>query len=160
MSLDEIANLLHRAERVVLLTGAGVSTASGIPDYRGPQGVWTRDPAAERRSTIEVWLGEPETRRAIWRQRAADRHLRPRPNAAHLAIAELEGLGRLDTLITQNTDGLHLEAGNTADRVVEIHGTNRFVACLECGDRQPMPTVLERVDEGDDDPLASAAAAC
>ncbi|GGI04254.1 NAD-dependent protein deacetylase 2 [Egicoccus halophilus] len=150
--VDEVATWLRDADRVVVLTGAGMSTASGIPDYRGPQGVWTRDPAAERRSSIDVWLTEPDTRRDIWRERLAGAGLRPRPNAAHVALAELERLGRLDTLVTQNTDGLHQDAGNDPDRVVEIHGTNRFVHCLDCGDRHPMPAVLERVADGDDDP--------
>jgi NAD-dependent deacetylase len=103
-------------------------------------------------STIDVWLTEPETRRAIWRERAAGADLQPRPNAAHHALARLEQAGHLDLVVTQNTDGLHQDAGNAADRVVEIHGTNRFVACLDCGDRQPMPDVLARVEDGDDDP--------
>ncbi|MFA9430352.1 NAD-dependent deacetylase [Egicoccus sp. AB-alg2] len=152
MDVDEVAGWIRTARRVVALTGAGVSTASGIPDYRGPQGVWTRDPAAERRSSIDVWLTEPDTRRDLWRQRAADAHLRPRPNEAHVALADLERLGHLDVLVTQNTDGLHQDAGSDPARVVEVHGTNRFTRCLECGDRRPMPDVLARVAAGDDDP--------
>ena len=152
MSITQAARWIHDAERVVLLTGAGVSTASGIPDFRGPQGVWTRDPAAERRSSIDVWLTEPDTRRVIWRERAAAPGPRPRPNAVHVAIAALEHGGHLDTLVTQNTDGLHQDAGTSPERIIEIHGTNRAVACLDCGDRQPMEPVLERVRSGDDDP--------
>lgn len=152
MTLHQVAEWVATADRVVLLTGAGVSTASGIPDYRGPQGVWTRDPAAERRATIEVWLTEPETRRDIWRRRVERTDIAPRPNDAHAAIAELERLGHLDTLVTQNTDGLHQDAGNSRERVIEIHGTNREVVCLECSVRTPMAEILDRVREGDEDP--------
>lgn len=152
MTVDEVAEWIAVAGRVVVLTGAGVSTASGIPDFRGPQGVWTMDPAAERRSTIEVWLTEPESRRDIWRRRLERATLLPRPNEAHAALAELERLGHLDTLITQNTDGLHQDAGNSPDRVIEIHGTNRQVSCLECSARWSMGEILERVRDGDEDP--------
>ena len=152
MDVDEVADWIRTARQVAVLTGAGVSTASGIPDFRGPQGLWTRDPQAERRASIEVWLSEPDTRRDIWRARAADAHLQPRPNEAHAALADLERRGHLDVLVTQNTDGLHQDAGSDPGRVVEVHGTNRFTACLECGDRRPMPEVLARVADGDDDP--------
>lgn len=152
VDLDRAAELLARHRRVVVLTGAGVSTASGIPDFRGPQGVWTRDPEAERLSHIQTWLAEPDVRRRVWRQRLDEAPARPSPNVAHHALVELERLGRLELLVTQNTDGLHLEAGHDPDRVVEIHGTNRRVVCLECGHLQPMDDVLQRVAEGDHDP--------
>lgn len=152
MDVDRVADLLAAHRRVVVLTGAGVSTASGIPDFRGPQGVWTRDPEAERLSHIQTWLAEPDVRRRVWRQRLAEAATRPAPNPAHHALVELERLGRLELLVTQNTDGLHLEAGHEPERVVEIHGTNRRVVCLECGHLQDMDEVLERVAEGDHDP--------
>jgi NAD-dependent deacetylase len=143
--------LLARAERVLALTGAGISTDSGIPDFRGPQGLWTKDPGAERRATIDVYLREPEVRRQAWARRLQER-ARPVPNAGHRALLELERRGVLDTLVTQNVDGLHLEAGHDPARVVEIHGTTREVQCMSCGTRWPMEDVLARVGAGEEDP--------
>jgi NAD-dependent deacetylase len=136
----------------VVLTGAGVSTGSGIPDYRGPQGVWTRDPRAERLSTIEAYVQDAAVRREVWQRRLETDPTRVLPNPAHHALATLEGLGRLDTLITQNVDGLHQAAGSAPERVVEVHGTVHEVACLACGDRGPAGPVLDRVRAGEDDP--------
>ncbi len=150
--LDEIADWIAGAERVVALTGAGMSTESGIPDFRGPQGLWTRDPAAERRATIEAWVHDAALRVEAWRFRADNRHVRFEPNDAHHALAELQRLGRLDLVVTQNVDGLHQDAGAHRDRVVEVHGSVRDVVCLDCGDRQPMAPVLDRVMAGDVDP--------
>lgn len=145
--------LLGRARRVLALTGAGISTESGIPDFRGPQGLWTKDPAAERRANIEVYLSDPEVRRGAWRHRLeSSSSTQPEPNAGHLALVELERRGVLDTLVTQNVDGLHLAAGHDPGRVVEIHGTMTAVQCMTCGARSPMPEVLERVRHGEDDP--------
>lgn len=149
----QAATLLGRARRVLVLTGAGISTESGIPDFRGPQGLWTKDPAAERRANIEVYLSDPEVRRGAWRHRLeSSSSAPPRPNAGHLALFELERRGVLDTLVTQNVDGLHLAAGHDPGRVVEIHGTITAVQCMTCGVRSPMPEVLERVRRGEEDP--------
>jgi len=137
---------------VVVLTGAGISTDSGLQDFRGPNGLWTKDPAAEKRSHIDHYLADPEIRKAAWRSRAEHAPVQLQPNPGHLALVALEGTGRLDLLITQNVDGLHHAAGSDPDRIVEIHGTSREVACLSCGERAPMERALERVRAGEEDP--------
>ena len=142
--------------RIVVLTGAGISTESGIPDFRGPQGVWTRDPQAERLSTIEAYLSDPEVRRRAWRSRLESPTWSARTNAGHRALVDLERRGVLDTLVTQNVDGLHVAAGHDPERVVEIHGTMREVLCMRCGDRSPMGDVLARVRRGEEDPACRA----
>lgn len=143
---------LHAARRVVALTGAGISTESGIPDFRGPQGLWTRDPDAEKLADIRYYLSDPAIRRKSWRWRLDSSVWQARPNAGHLALVELERRGRLDTLITQNTDGLHRIAGNSAGRVIELHGTMREVQCLECSYRVSWDPVRQRLEAGEDDP--------
>ena len=143
---------IEAAERVVVLTGAGVSTDSGIPDFRGPQGVWTRNPEAEKQSTIQHYVADPEVRRRAWRSRLESPAWAAQPNAGHRALVELERRGKLDTLITQNIDGLHQAAGSSPERVVEVHGTMREVVCLACGQRAPMERALARVRAGEDDP--------
>lgn len=150
--VERVAAWIADAGHVTVLTGAGISTDSGIPDYRGPNGVWTKDPAAERKATIQAWRTDPELRRDAWQFRVANRDRRLEPNDGHRALVELERLGRLDLLVTQNVDGLHLEAGHDPDRVIEVHGTIREVQCLSCGDRQPTEVVLDRVEAGDLDP--------
>lgn len=147
---------LSRAQRVVVLTGAGVSTASGIPDYRGPRGVWTLDPAAERASRFDAYSTDPEVRRASWRRLLARAQNPPQPNAAHLSLAQFERTGRLSLLVTQNIDGLHLAAGSSPGRTIEIHGHVRTVRCLACGSRQATSAVLVRVAAGDPDPRCEA----
>ncbi len=152
MSLDEVAAWLRESRSTVALTGAGVSTESGIPDFRGPNGIWTRDPASERLSNIGYYIANPEIRRESWRRRLDHPAWGARPNAAHRALAALENARRLDLLVTQNIDGLHLAAGSSAERLVEIHGTIRETACLGCGDRRPMRETLARVAAGEPDP--------
>lgn len=137
---------------VVVLTGAGISTDSGIPDFRGPNGVWTRNPAAERASTLSAYLTDPEVRRASWAARLRSPARGAEPNAGHHALVELERRGLLHTLVTQNTDGLHLLAGHSPARVVEIHGNGREVLCWDCGERAPMARALARVEAGEPDP--------
>jgi NAD-dependent deacetylase len=144
--------LVQAAERIVVLTGAGISTDSGIPDYRGPDGVWTRNPGAERRATIDAYVADGEVRRQAWQNRLGSGVWDARPNAGHLALVDLERTGRLDTLITQNIDGLHLAAGSDPARVVEVHGNVRQFVCLACDRRGPMPEALDRVRAGDPDP--------
>jgi NAD-dependent deacetylase len=156
MALSDVAAWLSAARHTVALTGAGISTESGIPDFRGPQGVWTRDPKAEARADIRYYLAHPEARREAWQARLDHPALRAQPNAGHRALAELEGLGRLALLVTQNIDGLHLAAGSSAERVIEIHGSSRDYVCLSCGDRGPMGDVLERVRAGEPDPACLA----
>jgi NAD-dependent deacetylase len=150
--LDQARAHLEGARRVAVLTGAGISTASGIPDFRGPEGIWTKDPTAEMLSTYEVWVSDVEVRRRAWRGRVANRGDRPRPNAGHHALVELERSGRLDTLVTQNIDGLHQDAGTDPTLVVEIHGSARDAVCLRCGDRTGIEVVLDRVANGEEVP--------
>lgn len=151
-ALASARRLLEGAERIVVLTGAGISTDSGIPDFRGPDGVWTRDPEAEKYSTIHHYVSNPEIRRKAWRRRADNPAWTAEPNAGHRALVELERQGRLDLLVTQNIDGLHLRAGNSPDTVVEVHGTIREAVCVSCDWRGPMSGVLERLDAGEEDP--------
>jgi len=134
------------------LTGAGISTESGIPDFRGPEGVWTRDPTAERLSHIDAYLADPTVRVESWQRRMAHPAWTAAPNSGHLALAELERRGRLQSLVTQNIDGLHALAGTSPDILVEIHGTMRDVACLSCGERGPAEATFQRVRAGEEDP--------
>ncbi len=140
------------ARRIVALTGAGISTDSGIPDFRGPKGVWTRDPAAEKLATIQNYLTDPEVRRRAWRARLEHAAWNAEPNAGHRALVALERRGVLHALITQNVDELHQRAGNAADRVIEVHGTLRRTMCWQCGERTPMEDTLARVRAGEADP--------
>jgi NAD-dependent deacetylase len=151
-AIAEVARWIRTARRVVALTGAGISTDSGIPDFRGPQGLWTRDPGAERLSSLEHYMNDPEVRRRSWQARLEHPAWGARPNAGHRALAELEHKGRLDTLVTQNIDGLHQSAGTSERAIVEIHGTMREVVCMSCGERAPMERALQRVRAGEDDP--------
>src|SRR2546430_2672745 len=143
---------IEDARRIVILTGAGISTESGIPDFRGPQGVWTKDPQAEKLSNIHYYVADPEIRRKSWRARLAHPAWTARPNAGHAAIVELERRGKLHALITQNIDGLHQKAGNSPERVIEVHGTVHTVVCLSCGWKGPMQATLDRVRSGESDP--------
>jgi NAD-dependent deacetylase len=151
-TIDAVSAWLASARSIVALTGAGISTESGIPDFRGPDGVWTRDPRAERLSNIGYYVADPSIRRESWRRRAEHPAWSAEPNAGHLALVDLERSGRLDVLVTQNIDGLHLLAGTSSDRLIEIHGTIRDTACLSCGDRRPMAETLARVHDGEADP--------
>jgi len=144
--------LVGEAERVVVLTGAGVSTDSGIPDFRGPNGVWTRNPAAEKASTLSHYVRDAEVRRTAWQTRLDSPAWSARANDGHRAFVTLEERGKLHTLVTQNIDELHQQAGTDPALVVEIHGTMRKVTCLSCGDLAPMERALERVRAGEDDP--------
>jgi NAD-dependent deacetylase len=147
-----VASWLVRAEYVVALTGAGISTESGIPDFRGPSGIWTKDPAAEKLFTLQNYVAERDVRIRSWRSRLEHPAWVAKPNAGHEALVELERRGLLHTLITQNVDGLHLAAGTSPDILIEIHGSMREAVCLSCGVRIPMERALERVRGGDDDP--------
>ncbi|MEU8601335.1 MULTISPECIES: SIR2 family NAD-dependent protein deacylase [Streptomyces] len=137
---------------VAILSGAGVSTDSGIPDYRGPNGLWRRDPEAEKLVTYEYYMGDPEIRRRSWLMRRANRTLGAEPNAAHRAVAELERSGVPVRVITQNVDGLHQRAGLSPRKVLELHGTALSYVCTGCRVRGPMADALARVDAGEDDP--------
>jgi NAD-dependent deacetylase len=150
--VDQVRGWIDEAERVVVLTGAGISTDSGISDFRGPNGLWTRDPEAEKRATLQHYMSDPEVRRRGWRARLDSPTWRAEPNAGHHALVALERRGKLDTLITQNIDGLHQAAGSDPGRVVEVHGTAREVVCMACDERAPIERALDRVRAGEDDP--------
>ena len=150
--IEAVVSWLREARSVAILTGAGISTESGIPDFRGPDGVWTKNPAAERTATIQHYIADRDHRVRSWANRADSPMHNAEPNAGHYALTALEGKGKLDTLVTQNIDGLHHAAGTPAERIIEIHGTVREYACLGCGDRGPIEVVLDRVRKGDEDP--------
>lgn len=150
--IDRVRGWVEAAERVVVLTGAGISTESGIPDFRGPQGVWTRDPQAEKLSNIRYYMADPEIRKKAWQARLVHPAWEAQPNAGHAAIAALEQRGKLHALITQNIDGLHQKAGNSPERVIEVHGTVLKVVCMSCGWKGPMQETLVRLLTGEEDP--------
>ena len=150
--LELAQSMLSGAQRVVVLTGAGISTDSGIPDFRGPNGVWTKNPGAEKASNISYYLSDPDVRRAAWQARLDAAAWSASPNRGHLAILDLERSRRLHAVVTQNIDGLHQQAGTDPDLVIEVHGTIWFSRCWECGDRRQMSETLQRVRDGDPDP--------
>jgi NAD-dependent deacetylase len=157
--IDRVVTLLRDAEKIAALTGAGISTDSGIPDFRGPQGVWTRNPAAEKQATLQTYLADPDVRRRAWQARKSHGAWTAQPNSGHHALVDLERAGKLRAVATQNVDGLHQRAGSSAERVIELHGTVWFAQCVACGDRTPMAETLERVSDELPDPPANAVAA-
>jgi NAD-dependent deacetylase len=148
--------LVEQARRIVVLTGAGISTDSGIADFRGPQGVWTKNPEAEKMATLQAYMSDPDLRARSWQNRLTSPMWSAPPNAGHRALVGLERSGRLELLVTQNIDGLHQKAGSDPARMVEIHGTSLEVMCLSCGDRQPADPVHDRVRAGEADPSCTA----
>jgi len=148
----QVRRWIDSASRIVALTGAGISTESGIPDFRGPQGVWTKNPKAEKLSNIHYYMSDPDVRKIAWQSRLDHPAWSAAPNAGHRALVELERRGKLVTLITQNIDGLHQRAGNSAERVLEVHGTVHEVVCMSCNWRGPMQETLDRVRSGEEDP--------
>ncbi len=151
-----VRDWMQHSRRVTVLTGAGVSTDSGIPDYRGPNGVWTKDPGAARLSTLADCVSDPEVRKAAWVQRSRHPAWSARPNPVHRAFVALERSGQLVALLTQNMHGLHQLAGSSPELVVELHGTMRAVQCLACDARTPMEDELARVAAGEADPPCCA----
>jgi NAD-dependent deacetylase len=151
-AVAQVRTWVDQAERVTVLTGAGISTDSGIPDFRGPQGVWTKDPKAEKTATLHHYLGDPEVRKLAWRNRLNSPAWAAQPNAGHRALVELERRGKLHALVTQNIDELHQRAGSDPAKVIEVHGTMHHVVCFACGERAPMERALERVRQGEEDP--------
>ncbi len=151
-AISDAASLLANAKSVGVLTGAGISTDSGIPDFRGPQGVWTLNPKAEKTSTLSHYLNDPEVREIAWQTRIHSPAWDAVPNAGHAALVNLERRGRLLALVTQNIDELHQRAGTSADKVVEVHGTWRRAQCWSCKREWPMETFLVRVRAGEVDP--------
>jgi NAD-dependent deacetylase len=150
--LASVRGWVAESARIVVLTGAGISTDSGIPDYRGPNGVWTKNPKAEKTSDIRWYLTDPEVRRIAWQNRLRSPAWTAEPNAGHEAIVRLHATGRVTAVVTQNIDELHQRSGIPASDVVEVHGTIHRSVCWDCGDTLPMSEVLERVRAGDPDP--------
>jgi NAD-dependent deacetylase len=143
---------LSDARTITVLTGAGISTESGIPDFRGPNGVWTRDPEAAKLATLQTYVADPELRRRAWRNRQEHPAWSAQPNAGHRALVDLERTGRLRAIVTQNIDGLHQRAGSSPELLIEIHGTLFQVECLGCRARTSMDDALARVAAGEEDP--------
>ena len=151
-SFDRAREILAEAKNLVVLSGAGISTESGIPDFRSPGGIWDRYDPEE--FTYQNYVANPAHRKRYWQMSL---EIYPvltgaEPNAAHRAVAELERRGKVRAVITQNIDGLHQRAGSSPDRVIEIHGTALEVVCLSCGERQPRERAQERVLAGEEDP--------
>jgi NAD-dependent deacetylase len=150
--IDFARVLLQQSKRITVLTGAGISTDSGIPDFRGPNGLWTKDPDAERAATLTHYLEDVELRQKSWRNRVRWIDNNPQPNAGHHALIELERRGVLVAIVTQNVDELHQQAGHDPSKVLEVHGTIHRTCCWTCKDRKPMVDALARVIAGDVDP--------
>ena len=150
LALDDCVEFMTEARRLVVLTGAGASTESGIPDFRSPNGIWSRTTAM----SYHAFMQSSVARREYWsiRHELYPLVAQAKPNAVHRALVELERREILSAIITQNFDGLHQVAGSSPDRVIELHGTSREAACQACGARLPMDDVQARVDAGDDDP--------
>jgi NAD-dependent deacetylase len=149
---ERAQQLIHDAKHVVALTGAGISTDSGIPDFRGPQGLWTKNPKAERTSSLQHYLHDPEVRMIAWQNRLHSPAWVAQPNAGHRALVDLERRDQLRSLVTQNIDELHQRAGSSPDIVVEVHGTMRRAVCWSCSHEWPMQVFLDRVAAGEEDP--------
>ncbi len=145
-----VAAMVEAADSITVLTGAGISTESGIPDYRGPNGVWTTNPASMRLVDIDAYLADPQVRIAAWQERLHHAAWTAFPSPGHRALVDLERTGKLRTIATQNIDGLHQLAGSQS--VLELHGTIRQAKCLACGRRTPMQDQLDRVRAGEADP--------
>lgn len=150
--LERASALIAQAQRIAVMTGAGISTDSGIPDFRGPNGVWTKNPAAERMSDLRSYLDDPEVRELSWRSRLEHPAWDAQPNPAHEAFVTLERAGKLLAILTQNIDGLHQRAGSDPELVLELHGTMFETVCMSCGERGEMSVALRRVADGETDP--------
>ena len=151
--IDTARALVEQSSHIVVLTGAGISTDSGLPDFRGPNGLWTKNPEAEKASTISNYVNEPSVRKANWALRAEGRlWANVAPNDGHRALLPLQDRGTLHTLVTQNVDELHQESGIDPASVVEIHGTTRKAGCLSCDYLTAMEAILDRVRAGEEDP--------
>jgi NAD-dependent deacetylase len=150
--IEAVRSWIDAARRVVVLTGAGISTDSGIPDFRGPQGLWTKNPLAEKMSNIHYYLADPEVRKLSWQNRLGSPAWSAKPNAGHLSLFDLFKRQKLHALITQNIDELHQMSGIPPELVIEVHGSMRRVMCWDCGMRAPMQKALDRVRAGEEDP--------
>ncbi|MCP5029901.1 MAG: NAD-dependent deacetylase [Actinomycetia bacterium] len=150
--MDLARQFVDEADRILVLTGAGISTDSRIPDFRGPNGVWTRNPGAEKKATLQNYVADPGVRRQSWLNRLDSPIWQAEPNTGHVALLALERRKKLHTLITQNVDGLHQAAGSDPEHIIEVHGTVHQWKCLECEAAGPIREALDRVRSGEDDP--------
>ncbi len=139
----------YGVRRLVVLSGAGISADSGIPDFRGPAGAWTLNPGAQQKHTYRAFLADPELRGSYWKSRYEHPVWQAEPNAGHLAVAALANSDIDTKVVTQNTDGLHQRAGTPAGRVIELHGSMHEVICVECGQRSPTAPVIARIGAGE-----------
>jgi NAD-dependent deacetylase len=152
MTVERVREWLRMTDNAVVLSGAGISTDSGIPDFRGPNGVWTKNPAAEKSAHIDNYMNDPDLRERAWKTRVDSPYFAAEPNAAHRAVADLQRAGSVSWVVTQNIDGLHQAGGSPPDTVLELHGNVRDTRCMRCDDRRPMEQTLERVRNGELDP--------
>src|SRR5690242_4033934 len=153
--LEQVASWVAQAPAVTVLTGAGMSTESGVPDFRGPDGVWTKDPSARRLFDLETYRSDAAVREQAWRRRTEHPAWVARPHRGHAALVALEHAGRLRAVVTQNIVGLHQLAGNDPRQVLELHGSIHRVECLGCGRSGVTRAVLARVRTGETDPPGS-----
>ena len=151
-TIEQGQDLVAAAQRIVFVTGAGISTAAGIPDFRGPNGLWTKNPKAEKLAHIDHYVNDPEVRELAWQARLSSAAWEARPTVAHRCITAVHERGQMRALVTQNVDGLHQAAGTPDDRVIEVHGTMHWSICWTCNDRLPMADTLKRVVAGEVDP--------
>ena len=154
--IERVGAYVAASDRATVLTGAGISTESGIPDYRGPDGLWTKDPEAMRLVTIGPYMEDPDVRRLAWKERLDHPAWTAQPGPGHFALVDLERSGKLLSLLTQNIDGLPRAAGSSPEVVVELHGTLHRAICMECGSETPMHEQLDRVRSGEEDPRCTA----
>jgi NAD-dependent deacetylase len=150
--LDELAEIIRFHAPLAAFTGAGISTESGIPDYRGPQGLWTTGSA--KPFTYDDFMADPDVRRQWWKhlpERLAEAEAR-QPNAGHYALVRIERAYVMLATITQNIDALHQDAGSDPERVIELHGNNRTIRCTQCGNVYPTVDFLDLVPTLDDPP--------
>ena len=147
--IDAISDMMVKSKRLVVFTGAGISTESGIPDFRSPGGIWDKYDPDE--FSYQRFLSGEDSREKYWQFSTVfwPTIVNARPNAGHQAIAELHHLGKLDCVITQNIDGLHQGAGVPEDKVIELHGTALWVNCLQCGRKYPRQEIQDRVEAGE-----------
>jgi NAD-dependent deacetylase len=153
-TIDDALRVLHGRNRILVFTGAGISTDSGIPDFRGPEGLWTKEDPAD--FTIERYLADPEVRRRAWQRRVTIGFLDATPNRGHLAVTRLWESGRMVGCITQNVDSLHRAAGLPESALAELHGSAATTSCLACGATVPTGAIRERLESGEDDPPCRA----
>jgi NAD-dependent protein deacetylase/lipoamidase len=148
--LQDATELMKHAQRIVALTGAGISTESGIPDFRSPGSIWQQLPPV----SYQDFINKSEARQQYWqtRRNLSAQVLSARPNPAHVALVDLERKKRLLGIVTQNFDGLHHDAGNNPEHIVEMHGTSRAAACTLCGQRSSIQALQQRIDAGEIDP--------